>query len=102
MELIPERDFMKQYHVSVEQDDGWFIGRVLERPGIITQGRTLDELVFMVRDAISLMWDEAGVQLELILPGQTPISAKGKRHRPVSSVPRKTSKPAKHFRVSAP
>jgi predicted RNase H-like HicB family nuclease len=59
---------VKQYHVLVEQDEGWFIGRVLERDGITTQGRSLDELVFMVRDAISLMWDEKAVQLELLVP----------------------------------
>jgi predicted RNase H-like HicB family nuclease len=59
---------MKLYHVAVEQENNWFIGRVLERPGVTTQGRTLDELVFMVRDAISATWDEDDVQLELILP----------------------------------
>ena len=60
---------MKLYHVLVEQEDGWFVGRVLERDGVTTQGRTLDELVFMVRDAIKLMWNQSGVQLELVVPG---------------------------------
>ena len=60
---------MKLYHVLVEQDEGWFIGRVLERDGITTQGRTLDELIYMVRDAIELMWNERRVQLELFVPG---------------------------------
>lgn len=59
---------MTLYHVSIEQEDGWFIGRVLERHGITTQGQTLDELVFMTRDAIAQMWDEHDVQLEMILP----------------------------------
>ena len=67
---------MKLYHVNVEQDDGWFVGRVLEREGITTQGKTLDELVFMVRDAISLMWGETDVQLELILPAQATYKPK--------------------------
>ena len=57
---------MKVYHVKLKQDEGWYVGRVLERPGITTQGRTLDELVYMVRDAIELMWGERNVQLELI------------------------------------
>jgi predicted RNase H-like HicB family nuclease len=61
---------MKHYHVLVEQDDNWLIGRVLERDGVITQGRSLDELLFMVRDAIALMWNEKHVQLEFILPGK--------------------------------
>lgn len=58
---------MSNYHVKVEFDDGWYVGRVLERPGVTTQGRTLDELVDMLRDAIGAMWDETGVGLELVL-----------------------------------
>ena len=69
---------MKLYHVNVEQEDDWFIGRVLERDGVTTQGRSLDELVYMLRDAIALMWDERDVQLELIVPK----SARTKFERP--------------------
>ncbi len=58
---------MSHYHVLVEQEDGWYVGRVLERAGVTTQGRTLDELVLMVRDAIEAMWDERAVRLELVL-----------------------------------
>ncbi len=59
---------MKLYHVLVEQEDDWYIGRVLERGGVTTQGRTLDELVLMLRDAIEALWREKNVQLELLLP----------------------------------
>jgi predicted RNase H-like HicB family nuclease len=58
---------MKLYHVAVQKEDDWYVGRVLERPGITTQGRTLDELVLMVRDAIETLWRERDVQLELFL-----------------------------------
>ena len=58
---------MKVLHVKVEQDDGWFIAQGLEEPGIITQGKTLDELVFMVRDAVELMFGEKNVEIELLL-----------------------------------
>ena len=58
---------MKLYHVAVEQEDDWYVGRVLERGGVTTQGRTLDELVLMLRDAIETLWDETEVQLELLL-----------------------------------
>jgi predicted RNase H-like HicB family nuclease len=70
---------MKLYHVQVDQEDEWFIGRVLEREGITTQGRSLDELVFMVRDAIALMWNERDVQLELIVPRRTRTTFERKR-----------------------
>jgi predicted RNase H-like HicB family nuclease len=59
---------MSVYHVQVIFDDGWYVGRVLERPGITTQGKTLDELVAMLRDAIEGAWGEKGVGLELVLP----------------------------------
>ena len=76
---------MKLYHVLVEQEDEWFIGRVLEREGITTQGRSLDELVFMLRDAIALMWNDKDVQLELVVPGKAKTSferkSNGKRGR---------------------
>ena len=67
---------MKLYHVMVEQEDGWFVGRVLERPGVTTQGRTLDELVSMVRDAVELMWEEKEVGLELIVPGNAVMAGR--------------------------
>jgi predicted RNase H-like HicB family nuclease len=66
MGSISQGDLLKAYHVELAQGEGWYIGRVLERPGVTTQGRSLDELVFMVRDAIELMWGERDVQLELI------------------------------------
>ena len=62
MGRVSKGRLIKLYHVRVEKDDGWFVGQVLERPGITTHGRSLDELVFMVRDAIKLMWDETDVQ----------------------------------------
>lgn len=69
---------MKPYHVSVQREGKWYIGRVLERAGVTTQGRSLDELVDMLRDAIQLMWSEVDVQLELIL---SPDRATTKRKR---------------------
>jgi predicted RNase H-like HicB family nuclease len=56
------------YRVKVIQDDGWYVGRVLERPGIITQARTLDALVTMLYDAIHQAWGEKQVNLKLLLP----------------------------------
>lgn len=81
---------MKLYHVRVEQEDKWFVGRVLERGGITTQGRTLDELIFMVRDAIELMWNEKGVELELFVPGKT-VTAYERRKKGASKRSRKAA-----------
>ncbi len=91
---------MMRYHVTVVEDDGWFGGRVLEREGVTTQGRTLDELVFMVRDAISLMWGQSHVQLELILPG-TSHDTRSKRKVPSKIVGRTTAKTQKSTTLKA-
>ena len=74
---------MKVYHIEVIEDDGWYVGRVLDRPGVTTQGANLDELVYMLRDAIGLMWNEKNVQFELIVSPKikgraiTPIDRSG-------------------------
>jgi len=73
---------MKMYHVAIQKEDDWYVGRVLERPGITTQGRTLDELVLMVRDAIETLWRERNVQLELLLTFEAkPQPRRGTRQR---------------------
>jgi predicted RNase H-like HicB family nuclease len=76
---------MKTYHIQVQANDGWLIGRVLERPGVCTQGRTLDELVFMVRDAIELLWSERNVHLELLVPSDASPS-KGRKSAKMTGV----------------
>jgi predicted RNase H-like HicB family nuclease len=70
---------MKVLHVSVEQDEGWFIAQGLEEPGVITQGRTLDEIVTNVRDVISLMFDRKDVDIELLLSSRLDV---GRRRMP--------------------
>jgi predicted RNase H-like HicB family nuclease len=58
---------MKILHVKVEQDEGWFIAQGLEEPGVITQGRTLDEIVANVREVVELMFDQKNIEIELLL-----------------------------------
>ena len=80
---------MTLYHVQVSQDGDWLVGRVLERVGVTTQGKTLDELLFMVRDAIRELWGEEDVQLEMIVPSGASRRARGKASR--LPAPRKRS-----------
>lgn len=37
--------------------DGWFIATVPELPGLVTQGKTQDELVAMINDAVLCYFD---------------------------------------------
>jgi predicted RNase H-like HicB family nuclease len=72
---------MSLYHVLVQREDGWYVGRVLERPGVTTQGKSLDDLVFMLRDAIELMWNERQPSLELVLSSEITRHAKRAKSR---------------------
>jgi predicted RNase H-like HicB family nuclease len=43
------------------QDEGWYVGRLREVPGVFSQGKTLGELEDNVRDAYQLLLaDEPG------------------------------------------
>jgi len=70
---------MYTLHVKVEQNDGWFIAQGLEEPGVITQGRTLDEIVANVREVVELMLGEKRVDIELLLSPTLKVPSKQKR-----------------------
>ena len=39
------------------QDEEWYVGRLVEVPGVFSQGETLDELKKNIKDAYELMLD---------------------------------------------
>lgn len=65
----------KVYRATVEHGDGWLIAEVTGlrafngvKGGIVTQGRDLNELAYMVRDAIEQFTDTKGFAVELLIP----------------------------------
>ena len=46
-----QRSFSLEYWT----DDGWFVGRLKEIPGVFSQGETLEELEENIRDAYLAM-----------------------------------------------
>jgi predicted RNase H-like HicB family nuclease len=48
------RHFTLEYWV----DDGWYVGRLKEVPGVFSQGESLKELEGNIRDAYQLMMEE--------------------------------------------
>ena len=46
-----------EYSVIIHKDEasGWYTGKCLQVPGAMSQGRSLDELMENMKDAISLM-----------------------------------------------
>jgi predicted RNase H-like HicB family nuclease len=73
---------MLEYHAAYyknAEDDGWYVVSVLDFPGVHTQGRTLREARFMVRDALQLMaecYREEGRTLPKPNPDATDAAAK--------------------------
>lgn len=39
-------------------DDGWYVGRLKEVPGVFSQGETLEELKNNIKEAYQLMMEE--------------------------------------------
>lgn len=51
----------REYTVIVEEgEDGYLVGTVPALPGCFTQGRTLEELLDRVKEAIELVLEEMG------------------------------------------
>lgn len=59
---------LRHFTLEYWMDEGWYIGRLKEVPGVFSQGETLEELEENIRDAYQLMMEEeevlprAGVQ----------------------------------------
>ncbi|SJM89149.1 conserved hypothetical protein [Crenothrix polyspora] len=50
-----ERQFTLGYWI----DDGWYVGKIQEVPGVFSQGASLEELEENIKDAYTLMFEEA-------------------------------------------
>ena len=55
--LPPEKKHTMEYTVIIHKDEesGWYTGKCVQMPGAMSQGKTLDELIANMKDAISLM-----------------------------------------------
>lgn len=50
-----QRTFTLEYW----QDEGWYVGKLKEIPGVFSQGETLEELAANIRDAYKLLMVDA-------------------------------------------
>jgi len=53
-EMITVRSFTLEYWV----DDGWYVGKLKEVPGVFSQGSSLQELEENIRDAYQLLTED--------------------------------------------
>ncbi|MFO7728292.1 MAG: type II toxin-antitoxin system HicB family antitoxin [Desulfonatronovibrio sp.] len=49
------KNFTLEYWI----DDGWYVGRLQEVPGVFSQGETIEELQENIRDAYQMIVQEA-------------------------------------------
>ncbi len=49
---------IRNYTLEYWNDDGWFVGKIKEIPGIFSQGATLEELEDNIKEAYKLILAE--------------------------------------------
>ncbi len=76
---------MKILHVKVSKGEKFLIGQGLEEPGVLTQGKTLDDLVHNLRDAAELLTGESNVYIELALPADLVLARRGPSPRAIKA-----------------
>ncbi|MFQ5976311.1 MAG: type II toxin-antitoxin system HicB family antitoxin [Candidatus Hydrothermarchaeales archaeon] len=63
---------LRYFTLEYWEDEGWYVGRLKEIPGVFSQGESLKELEENIRDAYQLMKEEeevlppAGVKIKEI------------------------------------
>ncbi len=53
---------LKYFTLDYWEDEGWYVGRLKEVPGVFSQGRSLEELEENIEDAFRLMLED-GLEL---------------------------------------
>jgi predicted RNase H-like HicB family nuclease len=53
--LTKKRIKMTKLTLEYWEDEGWLVGRIVEVPGVFSQGETLDDLKENIRDAYKLV-----------------------------------------------
>ena len=49
---------IRRFTLDFWVDEGWYVGKLREVPGVFSQGKTLEELKMNVKDAYALMMQE--------------------------------------------
>jgi len=52
-----ERSFTLEYWI----DDGWYVGRLKEVPGVFSQGETMEDLEANIKESYQLMMPEEDI-----------------------------------------
>jgi predicted RNase H-like HicB family nuclease len=61
----------RSFTLEYWQEEGWFVGRLKEVPGVFSQGETLDELKENILEAYNLMIEEERKVLAALVKSKT-------------------------------
>ena len=56
--MSKERIMVRYFTLEYWMDEGWYVGRLKQVPGVFSQGASLQELEENIRDAYQLMMEE--------------------------------------------
>ena len=68
-----ETEAMELYAIIERSDDGWYVGQLEELPEVLSQGRTMEELMDNLRDAMEQLFIANKQQVEDEHIGRTVI-----------------------------
>jgi len=49
---------LRYFTLEYWQDEGWYVGRLIEVPGVFSQGESLEELEENIKEVYTLMMEE--------------------------------------------
>jgi predicted RNase H-like HicB family nuclease len=49
---------LRHFELEYWEDDGWYVGRLKEIPGVFSQGESLEELEKNVKEAYQMMMED--------------------------------------------
>ena len=55
---------LRHFTLEYWKDDGWYVGRLKEVPGVFSQGESLEELEENIREAYQLMMEEKALEVK--------------------------------------
>jgi predicted RNase H-like HicB family nuclease len=64
---------MKQFTLEFWQDEDWYVGRILEVPGVFSQGETIEELKNNIQDAYKMVMAAEDVSFIPLAASRIPL-----------------------------
>ena len=71
--FLEEVTTMKRFTLEFWQDEDWYVGRLLEIPGVFSQGETIEELKSNIQDAYKMVMSSEDVSFIPLTASRIPL-----------------------------